>query len=158
VSDLRAKLLAAGDRETVELGGIGTVEVRSCRVAESLEYARRLTEAAGLRDGEVETPAAAHAAMQAQGYLISVTVRDPDTGDLLFDPSAAEEVAQSMGADHFRILSQAGMRVCGFGQADQPSKNGSRASGESSTASPVTSIAPLRSSEDDSLPLSTVSG
>lgn len=155
MNDLKAKLAAAGDRETVELPGIGTVEVRTCRMAQRMEMVR-LSRIAAEAESELDR---ALARMRAQGYLIAVTVRDPQTGDLIFDPAAPDDVASGMDTDAFESLGLAALRVCGLDKdATDAAKNGSGASAESSTASPAISAVLSKNSEDGSLHLSTVSG
>lgn len=155
MSDLRAKLLAAGDRETVELEGIGTVEVRTCRVGERMEIVRLSAVAADTEDAVTRMLAA----MKAQAYLIAVTVRDPETGVLVFDPSKSAEVETGLNAEAFEALGAVAMRVCGLDKlAQEAAKNASGASEDSSTASPEISTALSKNSEDGSLALSTLSG
>jgi hypothetical protein len=155
VSDLKAKLLNSGDRELVELAGIGQVEVRTCRVGERMEVLRLTAAAAALEDPVVKMLAA----VRAQNYLLAVTVRDPESGALVFDPANPDEVGSGMESDAFEALGLVAMRVCGLDKLLQKAaeKNESRVNGKSSTVSPEISTAPSKNSEDGSPALSTAS-
>lgn len=153
MSGLKEALAAAGDREVVTVEGL-TVLVKSCRLAERLEFLRLSAAAAAETDPFVQ----AMLALRASGYLVAATVHDPDTGARVFDRANPDDVADQLAAPVMEQLGLVAVRVSGLDKlAQEAAKNASRASDESSIASPETSAAPSRSSEDDSPPTSTPS-
>lgn len=159
MSDLKAKFAAAGARETMDVPGVGTVEVRSCRLRERDQFLKLSARAAQAKeDGDVEKYL--DLVDLAQAYLIGVTVFEPGGGRVFTgsDDEVAAAVLETIDPETTVPLGEVAVRVCGLDKlASAAAKNASRASGDSDTPSPERSTAPSESSKIDLMPSSTSS-